>query len=200
MRVVSCKRRYRCHETRCEARIFSPGPLAGRPAGQAHPPRGRLGRSSVALPLHRGLGPGTDALFAWNTVWFAVTPVIEAQLAARIVNPSREESGWPRVRLLDLVDGHTAVAHGAWLAGQGEAYTGSIRESTLDPFHGYANAILGELPEAISVVGAFHVVELGGQIVEAGRRRVPQDTLSRRGRASDPWYGTAVPYRSGQHT
>lgn len=101
------------------------------------------------------------------------------------------------MRLLDLVDGHTAVAHGAWLADQGEAYTGSIRESTLDPFHGYANAILGELPEAISVVDAFHVVELGGQIVEAGRRRVPQDTLGRRGGLAIPGMGPPYPTDRG---
>ncbi|GLC62601.1 hypothetical protein PLESTB_001918100 [Pleodorina starrii] len=58
----------------------------------------------------------------------------------------------------------------------------------MDPFHGYANAIRDELPEAITVLDAFHVVWLGGQVVDEVRRRVQQDTLDHRGRAGDPLY------------
>ncbi|MEX5259353.1 transposase [Kocuria sp. CPCC 205263] len=46
-----------------------------------------------------------------------------------------------------------------------------------------------ELPEAITVLDAFHVVKLGGQVVDEVRRRVQQDTLGHRGRAGDPLYG-----------
>jgi transposase len=46
------------------------------------------------------------------------------------------------------------------------------RFATLDPFHGYKNAIDDQLADAISVLDAFHVVKLGGQAVDEVRRRV----------------------------
>ena len=101
---------------------------------------------------------------------------------------SRGEDGRPRARLLDLVPGRTGAAYGDWLTEQGPAFTSGIRTATLDPFHGYANAIRDELPEAITVLDAFHVVKLGGQVVDEVRRRVQQDTLGHRGRAGDPLY------------
>jgi transposase len=39
------------------------------------------------------------------------------------------------------------------------------------------------------VLDAFHVVKLGGQMVDEVRRRVQQDTLGHRGRTGDPLYG-----------
>jgi transposase len=56
-------------------------------------------------------------------------------------------------------------------------------------FRGYANAIRDELPEAITVLDAFHVVKLGSAIVDEVHRRVQQDTLGHRGRKGDPLYG-----------
>ncbi|WP_314191808.1 transposase [uncultured Arthrobacter sp.] len=53
------------------------------------------------------------------------------------------------------------------------------RRSALDPFRGYANAIRGELPEAITVLDAFHVVKLGSAVVEEARRRVVPASGSR---------------------
>ncbi|MFI7582021.1 transposase [Kocuria kalidii] len=58
-----------------------------------------------------------------------------------------------------------------------------MRTARLDPFHGYVNAIRDELPEVISVLDAFHVVKLDGQMVDAVRRRVQQETQGHRGRA-----------------
>ena len=54
----------------------------------------------------------------------------------------------------------------------------SLESSTppLDPFRGYANAIRDELPDAVAVLDAFHVVQLGIAGVDAVRRRVQQDT------------------------
>lgn len=95
----------------------------------------------------------------------------------------------PRARLLDLVPGRTGAAHGDWLATQGPAFTAGIISATLDPFHGYANAIRDELPKAITVLDAFHVVKLGGQVVDEVRRQVQQDTLGHHGRGGDPLYG-----------
>ena len=54
--------------------------------------------------------------------------------------------------------------------------------ATLDPFHGYKNAIEHHLDDAVAVLGAFHVVRLGTAAVDECRRRVQQDTLGHRGR------------------
>jgi hypothetical protein len=47
-------------------------------------------------------------------------------------------------------------------------------------FRRYANSIRDELPEAITVLDAFHVVKLGSATVDEVRRRVQQDTLGHR--------------------
>jgi transposase len=53
---------------------------------------------------------------------------------------------------------------------------------------GYANAIRDELPDAVAVLDAFHVVKLGTQVVDEVRGRIQQDTLGRRGHKDDPLY------------
>lgn len=63
-----------------------------------------------------------------------------------------------------------------------------ITEASLDPFRGYANAIRDELPDAVAVLDAFHVVKLGTSVVDEVRRRVQQETLARRGHKDDPLY------------
>src|SRR5215212_4617759 len=61
--------------------------------------------------------------------------------------------------------------------------------ATLDPFHGYKNAIDHRLEDATSVLDAFHVVKLGGQVVDEVRRRVQQAIHGHRGHKDDPLYG-----------
>ena len=218
VRVAWRKRIYRCLEDRCEVSTFSEvHELAG--------PRAKLTTRAIAWAVAqlRGHDIAVSALaqmlgVAWNTVWNAITPLIESQLACQdrlgrvnalgvdehvwshvglpgsglvtgIVDHSRDENGRPRARLLELVKGRTGAAYGNWLAAQGREFTHGIRTATLDPFHGYANAIRDELPEAITVLDAFHVVKLGGQALDEVRRRVQQNTLGHRGRAGDPLYG-----------
>ena len=64
-----------------------------------------------------------------------------------------------------------------------------MKVATLDPFHGYKNAIDDQLQDATSVLDAFHVVKLGGQAVDEVRRRVQQAIHGHRGRKDDPLYG-----------
>lgn len=52
----------------------------------------------------------------------------------------------------------------------------------------YANAIRDELPDAVAVLDAFHVVKLGTQVVDEVRRRVQRATQGRRGHKDDPLY------------
>lgn len=216
--VVWRKRRYRCHEHACEVTTFSE-------VHELATPRAKLTTRAIAWAVAqlRSHDIAVSSLaemlgVAWNTVWDAIAPVIQDQVAAKgrlagvtalgvdehvwshvgppgtglitgIVDHSRDENGRPRARLLDLVKGRTGAVYADWLAEQGTAFTSGIRTATLDPFHGYANAIRDELPEAITVLDAIHVVKLGGQVVDEVRRRVQQDTLGHRGRAGDPLYG-----------
>jgi hypothetical protein len=48
--------------------------------------------------------------------------------------------------------------------------------------------IRDELPDAVAVLDAFHVVGLVTQVVDEVRRRVQQDTLGHRGHKNDPLY------------
>ncbi|QQE49265.1 ISL3 family transposase [Micrococcus luteus] len=227
VRVRWRKRIYRCLEDACEISTFSE-------LHELAAPRGKLTTRAIAWAVTqlRCHDIAVSALaemlgVAWNTVWDAITPVIEAQLAAEdrlagvdalgvdehvwrhvgppgtglvtgIVDHSRGEDGRPRARLLDLVPGRTGAAYGDWLIEQGPTFTSGIRTATLDPFHGYANAIRDELPEAITVLDAFHVVKLGGQVVDEVRRRVQQDTLGHRGRAGDPHHEVTLAWHCYQ--
>ncbi|WP_034810307.1 transposase, partial [Intrasporangium oryzae] len=78
-----------------------------------------------------------------------------------MVDLTRDEHGRLHARLLDVVPGRTGTAYAAWLRHQPEAFTAGITEASLDPFRGYANALRDELPDAVAVLDAFHVVKLG---------------------------------------
>jgi transposase len=69
--------------------------------------------------------------------------------------------------------------------------------AALDPFRGYATALRTQLPAAVRVLDAFHVVKLGFDAVDEVRRRVQQDTFGHRGRAGDPLYGIRRVLRRG---
>ena len=63
-----------------------------------------------------------------------------------------------------------------------------MRIATLDPFRGYKNAIDDQLEDATTVLDAFHIVKLAGEVPGEVRRRVRQDTTGDRGRKGDPLY------------
>jgi transposase len=105
-----------------------------------------------------------------------------------MVDLTRDPHGQLHARLLDVVPGRTGTAYAGWLKGQGPAFISGVKHASLDPFRGYANAIRDELPDAVAVLDAFHVVKLGTQVVDEVRRRVQQDTLGRRGHKDDPLY------------
>ena len=85
--------------------------------------------------------------------------------------------------------GRSGKAYADWLEARGESFRKNVKIATLDPFHGYKNAIDDQLEDAASVLDAFHVVKLGGQAVEEVRRRVQQSIHGQRGRKDDPLYG-----------
>ncbi len=105
-----------------------------------------------------------------------------------MVDLTRDAHGQLHARLLDVVPGRTGTAYAGWLKEQSNTFTTGIKHASLDPFRGYANAIRDELPDAVAVLDAFHVVKLGTQVVDEVRRRVQQDILARRGHKDDPLY------------
>jgi len=105
-----------------------------------------------------------------------------------MVDLSRDQAGRTRARLLDLVPGRSGKAYADWLEQRGDAFRRRVQVATLDPFHGYKNAIDDQLADAVSVLDAFHVVKLGTQVVDDVRRRVQQSIHGHRGRRDDPLY------------
>ncbi|EWS99606.1 transposase [Intrasporangium oryzae NRRL B-24470] len=104
-------------------------------------------------------------------------------------DPSNPEKMVVKARLLDLVPGRSGTVYRNWLIERGEDFRAGVQVATLDPFHGYKNAIDDQLDEAASVLDAFHVVKLGGQALDEVRRRVQQTIHGHRGRKGDPLYG-----------
>lgn len=115
-----------------------------------------------------------------------------------MVDLTRDQHGRVRARLLDLVPGRSGKGYADWLNARGEAFRKRVQVATLNPFHGYKNAIDDQLADAISVLDAFHVVKLGGQAVDEVRRRVQQAINGQRGRKGDPLYGIRNLLRCGQ--
>jgi transposase len=105
-----------------------------------------------------------------------------------MVDLTRDQDGCLHARLLDAVVGRSGTAYKTWLQNQPDGFSGQVEQAALDPFRGYANAIRDELPDAVAVLDAFHVVRLGAQVVDEVRRRVQQDTLGHRGYKDDPLY------------
>ena len=77
-----------------------------------------------------------------------------------MVDLTRDAHGHTRARLLDLVPGRSGAAYKDWLTDRGKAFRTRVQVATLDPFHGYKNAIDDQLQDARSVLDAFHVVKV----------------------------------------
>ncbi len=114
-----------------------------------------------------------------------------------MVDLSRDSKGKTRARLLDLVPGRSGAVYAEWLQARNDTFRAGIKVATLDPFHGYKNALDDELEDAIAVLDAFHVVKLGTAAVDEVRRRVQQEIHGHRGRKGDPLYGIRNVLRCG---
>ena len=67
-----------------------------------------------------------------------------------MVDLTRDAHGHTRARLLDLVPGRSGAAYKDWLTDRGKAFRTRVQVATLDPFHGYKNAIDDQLEDARS--------------------------------------------------
>jgi transposase len=115
-----------------------------------------------------------------------------------MVDLTPDADGDTKARLLDWVPGRSQKAYGDWLEERGDDFRTGVQVATLDPFHGYKNAIDDQLEDARAVLDAFHVVKLAVDVVDEVRRRIQQDTLGHRGRAGDPLFGIRNILRAGQ--
>jgi transposase len=93
-----------------------------------------------------------------------------------------------RGRLLDLVGDRTRAAVAGWLGARPAAWLAQVGMVALDPWRGYASALVAPLGHATVVVDHFHAVRLANAVVDQVRRRVQQATLGHRGRKPDPLY------------
>jgi transposase len=115
-----------------------------------------------------------------------------------MVDLTRDSRGRVRARLLDLVPGRSGQTYTTWLRERGDAFRAGVQIATLDPFHGYKNAIDDQLEDAVAVLDAFHVVKLATQVVDDVRRRVQQEIHGHRGRKNDPLYRIRNILRGGE--
>ena len=91
-------------------------------------------------------------------------------------------------RLLDVVAGRTRAAVAGWLGARPQSWLAAVATVALDPWRGYASALVAPLGHATVVVDHFHAIRLANTVVDQVRRRTQQATLGHRGRKPDPLY------------
>jgi transposase len=205
------KRIWRCREPACEVRTWTERTTAVRPRAvlteraRAEACR-RVGKDAHAVAaVARDLGVG------WATVMRAVhdhgTQLVDdaarlegvvalgldetSFLRATPTAPTRWITGLvdlERGRLLDLVADRTRAAVDGWLGARPRDWLAQVTTVALDPWRGYASALVTPLGHATVVLDHFHAIRLANVVVDQVRRRVQQATLGHRGRKRDPLY------------
>jgi transposase len=75
-----------------------------------------------------------------------------------------------------------------WLSSRPRDWLAQVAMVALDPWRGYASALVAPLGHATVVVDHFHAIRLANAVVDQVRRRVQQATLGHRGRKRNPLY------------
>jgi transposase len=208
--VVLCwrKRLWRCREPACGVRTWTEqvaaiGPRAVLTQRARAEACRRVGKDAHAVAaVARDLGVG------WATIMRAVrdygTPLLEdptrldgvgrlgldetSFLKATRRAPTRYVTGLVDLeqgRLLDVVADRTRAAVGGWLHARTHDWLAGIGTVALDPWRGYASALVVPLGHATVVVDHFHAIKLANTVVDQVRRRTQQATLGHRGRKRD---------------
>jgi transposase len=87
-----------------------------------------------------------------------------------------------------VVADRTRAAVHSWLEVRSRDWLAQVATVALDPWRGYASALVVPLGHARVVVDHFHAVRLANTVVDQVRRRTQQATLGHRGRTHDPLY------------
>jgi transposase len=205
------KRLWRCREPACGVRTWTEQTVAIRPRAvlteraRAEACR-RVGKDAHAVAaVARDLGVG------WATIMRAVAdhgrPLVEdptrldgvaalgldetSFLKATRRAPTRYVIGLVDLeggRLLEVVADRTRAAVDGWLHARPAAWLAQVGTVALDPWRGYASALVAPLGHATVVVDHFHAIKLANTVVDQVRRRIQQATLGHRGRKRDPLY------------
>jgi transposase len=205
------KRLWRCPEPSCGVRTWTEQTAAIRPRAvltqraRAEACR-RVGKDAHAVAaVARDLGVG------WATIMRAVadhgTPLVDDPtrldgvaalgldetgfLKATRLAPTRWVTGLVDLeggRLLDVVADRTRAAVDSWLHARPRDWLAQVGTVALDPWRGYASALVAPLGHARVVVDHFHAIRLANTVVDQVRRRTQQATLGHRGRQRDPLY------------
>src|SRR5512132_1031173 len=112
-------------------------------------------------------------------------------LTATRLTPTRYVTGLVDLeggRLLDVVSDRTRAAVAGWLGARPAAWLAQVAVVALDPWRGYASALVIPLGHATVVVDHFHAIRLANAVVDQVRRRTQQAILGHRGRKHDPLY------------
>ena len=197
------KRIWRCREPACGVRTWTERTAAIRPRAvlteraRAEACR-RVGKDAHAVAaVARDLGVG------WATIMRAVadhgTQLVDdpmrlddvaalgldetSFLKATRRAPTRYVTGLVDLeggRLLDVVADRTRAAVAGWLGARPRDWLAGIATVALDPWRGYASALVTPLGHARVVVDHFHAVRLANAVVDQVRRRIQQATLGHR--------------------
>jgi transposase len=202
---------WRCREPACGVRTWAErvaavGPRAALTERARAEACRRVGKDAHAVAaVARDLGVG------WVTIMRAVAdhgrPLVDdparldgvaklgldetSFLRATRVAPTRYVTGLvdlERGRLLDLVADRTRAAVDSRLGARPRDWLAYVGTVALDPWRGYASALVVPLGHARVVVDHFHAVRLANLVVDQVRRRTQQATLGHRGRKHDPLY------------
>jgi transposase len=205
------KRVWRCGEEACQVGTWTERAAAIHPRAvlteraRAEACR-RVGKDAHAVAaVARDLGVG------WATIMRAVadhgTPLVDDPtrldgvatlgldetnfLKATRLAPTRWVTGLVDLeggRLLDVVADRTRAAVDSWLHARPRDWLAGVATVALDPWRGYASALVAPLGHARVVVDHFHAIRLANTVVDQVRRRTQQATLGHRGRKRDPLY------------
>jgi transposase len=205
------KRLWRCRERACDVRTWTEraaaiGPRAVLTERARAEACRRVGKDAHAVAaVARDLGVG------WATIMRAVddhgTPLVEdptrlegvatlgldetSFLKATRLAPTRYVTGLVDLeggRLLEVVADRTKAAVHGWLHARPRGWLAQVATVALDPWRGYASALVAPLGHATVVVDHFHIIRLANTVVDQVRRRTQQATLGHRGRKPDPLY------------
>ena len=124
---------------------------------------------------------GVAALGLDETSFLRATPTAPTRWVTSLVDLERG-------CLLDLVADRTRQAVDDWLAARPRGWLAQVGTVALDPWRGYASALVTPLGHATVVVDHFHAIRLANTVVDQARRRTQQATLGHRGRKRDPLY------------
>jgi transposase len=87
-----------------------------------------------------------------------------------------------------VVADRTRAAVAGWLLARPRSWLAQVAMVALDPWRGYASALVAPLGHARVVVDHFHTIRLANTVVDQVRRRTQQATLGHRGHRYDPLY------------